>query len=495
MRIKRLEGRKKTILYAAIFCGINILAMLFLGGRALGYIKTSMGDHARETKVRFESAMADYERSFQLLSELMALQIRQDPDPDRILEFLKAADPVLLGIEGETYDGIYMYYQGRYLYSWDTPYSVYADSGYDARERPWYQDAVAGEGKIVFTPPYMSYANDYILTTISCLQPDGETVFAYDIKMGEIQNLVTSLHHVQAERVLIFDDGGTVIGSTDERHLGENLQTGGEGALPDREMKRLLAANAETIRVSLDGAQYYAHLLMEDGYGVVILVPIASALLSTTQVWLIPLLIMELLLFYVFARLEQRAKNQELREAYVELGQTHRRLEIALSAAQKAAAIDELTGMMNDRSFRKNMLEMLDSMEADDRGILIMLDGDHFKEVNDTYGHNVGDEVIKLAAQMIVGRIRTADLAARLHGDEFAIFVSNTEDYSVAKRIMQDINQTIAKEAARRSLPAITLSSGGVIARQGDSYTALSKLADAALYRAKETHDGAFFCS
>lgn len=69
--------------------------------------------------------------------------------------------------------------------------------GYVATERPWYKDAAAGEGKIVFTPPYMSYANHYILSTISQLQPDKETVFAYDIKMGNIQDLIHSMNPFQ----------------------------------------------------------------------------------------------------------------------------------------------------------------------------------------------------------------------------------------------------------------------------------------------------------
>ncbi len=167
-----------------------------------------------------------------------------------------------------------------------------------------------------------------------------------------------------------------------------------------------------------------------------------------------------------------------------------------LSAAQKAAAIDDLTGLMNFASFRKEELaSILESMDRTEAGILIMIDGDHFKAVNDNLGTPGGDEVIKLSAQMIVGRIRTIDLASRLHGDEFAIFVSKTNDYTVADRIMQDINHTMAEEAAKRNLPAITLSSGAVIARRGDNYAALAKEADEALYEAKQSHDGGFASS
>ena len=210
------------------------------------------------------------------------------------------------------------------------------------------------------------------------------------------------------------------------------------------------------------------------------------------DIWLIPILVTELLLIYVLSRVSVDQKNRELKEAYVELGQTQRRLEIALSAAQKAAAVDDLTGMMNLKSFRKEMNEILQTTEQS--GILIMIDGDHFKRINDTYGHSVGDEVIKLTAQMIIGRIRTIDLASRLHGDEFAIFVTHTSDYSVAEKIMKDINETLAAEAKRRNMPSITLSAGAAIVNPGDKYSVVAKAADAALYVAKESHNGGFSC-
>ena len=80
---------------------------------------------------------------------MMAGEIENKPDPDDIWNYLKGIDPKLMAIEGDTFDGLYMYYKGGYLYSWNTPYSEYEDTGYDPTERPWYLDAVAGKGRCV----------------------------------------------------------------------------------------------------------------------------------------------------------------------------------------------------------------------------------------------------------------------------------------------------------------------------------------------------------
>ena len=532
MEAIKKKNRKKALAMAVTFVVVNLIAVFLIGGKESATIDRSLTGHAESTKAQFQDVMDNYKQSFQLFVQMMSHEIDRTPDPDQVLAYLKDMDPKLLEIEGDTYDGLYMYYQGRYLYSWDTPYSVYEESGYVATERPWYKDAMAGRGEIVFTPPYMSYANHYILTTISQLQPDGETVFAYDIKMGDIQKLVSSLDYFSDEQILIYDSNGTVIGSTNTDYLGGNLLSSVEETaqvIADAEQELLetdanvadevskleeqiasakafhafresfgdeLSALQESqdgaCRIKLDHTSYYGYLLSGDDFSFLILAPSLSVYQGTLTAWLIPFLIVELLLIYVLGRVSKDQKNRELRAAYVELGQTQKRLEIALSAAQKAAAVDELTGMMNARSFKKAMTDSLSSMDKTEGGILIMLDGDHFKQINDTYGHNIGDEVIKLSAQMIVGRIRTIDLASRLHGDEFAIFVSDTTDYSVARRIISDINHTIEKEAKKRNMPSITLSAGAVIAHAGDSFNTLSKKADEYLYQAKESHDGGF---
>lgn len=523
---------KEYLWYAAIFIIVNIIAVLIIYKKETTYINKDLSAHTALSMEKAEEVMDDYIHSFQLFSHMLSRELENHPDPDYIWDYLKTIDSKMLEIEGDTFDGLYMYYKGRYLYSWDTPYSQYESTGYVATERPWYKDAAAGRGEIVFTPPYMSYANHYILSTISQLQPDQETVFAYDIKMGDIQNLVTTLKTYDQEQMMIFDQNGTVIGSTNEDYLGgvlyhtpdetaaalKDAQSAYDNAgdISDTEKEKLkeqvdslsafysfqkdfdqdfsaLNEHPEKVmNVTVGKKNYYGYLLKGNNYHFLVLVPVLSMLKNTVQVWLIPLLILELLLIYLLGRFIKSQKNKELRQAYIELGQTQKRLQIALSAAQKAAAIDELTGLMNFASFQKGVTSIIDAMGPDESGILIMIDGDHFKAVNDNFGHMIGDEVIKLSAQMIVGRIRTIDLASRLHGDEFAIFVSKTADYTVAQRIMEDINHTMAQEAGKRSLPAITLSSGAVIARRGDHYTELAKRADEALYEAKKSHDGGF---
>lgn len=532
MQAKSQNDQKKRNKFIAAFLLVNLLAVGIIGMYEYKSIDDQLTAYVQETETEFEGVLHNYEHSFQIFIQMMAHEIAIHPDPDSLWNYLKSIDPVLLEIEGETFDGLYMYYQGRYLYSWNTPYSQYESTGYVATERPWYKTAAAGNGEIVFTPPYMSYANHYILTTLSQMQPDGETVFAYDIKMGDIQKLVTAQNRFTDEQLMIYDAEGTIIGSTDADYLGGNLFASAEEAAAvvsqaQEELQAIAADEAEerskaedkvafasafydfrqgfaegldklltheqdAVRLSIDGKNYFGYLLKGTEYGFLVLVPCWSMLKATLSNWLIPFLLIELLLVYVLARVNRAQRNQELRDAYVELGQTQKRLEIALSAAQKAAAIDDLTGTMNFKSFRKEVAAMLDAMEPEERGILIMIDGDHFKKVNDTYGHSIGDEVIKLSAQMIIGRIRTVDLASRLHGDEFAIFIANTDDYAVAKRIMEDINHSIVKEAKRRNIPFITLSAGAVIAKHGDSYAELAKIADEALYKAKESHDGGF---
>jgi|GEM_PF-6312928 len=146
---------------------------------------------------------------------------------------------------------------------------------------------------------------------------------------------------------------------------------------------------------------------------------------------------------------------------------------------------DALTGAMN----RNAMERIVERFRSGSRLAFLIMDIDLFKEINDTYGHDTGDEVLKRAADLLHDTFRSSDFVVRLGGDEFAVLLPGfTEDhYEIAKRKMNLINAKM--KTAVNGLPAAALSSG--IAFSTDGYSEqLYKNADEALYQSKENRSG-----
>lgn len=159
----------------------------------------------------------------------------------------------------------------------------------------------------------------------------------------------------------------------------------------------------------------------------------------------------------------------------------------------KLATYDELTDLYN----RRAMLERLHDEIARSRRYqqpvsLVFLDVDHFKAINDTYGHDVGDEVLRRLAQLLRQNVRSADLPARFGGEEFAVLLPNT-DLAGARRAAEHLRQLMARNAIRVTLGDGTekhlhvTSSFGVSSMSGNSAEEMEllKASDEALYRAK----------
>lgn len=158
-----------------------------------------------------------------------------------------------------------------------------------------------------------------------------------------------------------------------------------------------------------------------------------------------------------------------------------------LQAEREEATIDPLSGLPNRRAFEERVKELLS--QGADKGkpvSLIVGDIDHFKRVNDNWGHAVGDRAIGQFGQMIAGKIRGTDLAGRIGGEEFCILVWDCNG-GPAARLADRIRQGVANSSERASdeLPAITASFGVAEAYEGESYATLFQRADSALYKAK----------
>ena len=180
----------------------------------------------------------------------------------------------------------------------------------------------------------------------------------------------------------------------------------------------------------------------------------------------------------------KRAKEElerQVSERTAEIKRMHRQ-------AVEAARTDMLTGLPNRRAFYSDGAREMERAARYGRPVsLIMLDLDRFKQVNDTHGHSVGDEVLKHLAAVLQREKRVNDLVGRLGGEEFALILPETSEEEAAQ-IAQRLRQGLAAQPYLRGGAIIRVSASFGVTRQrpGDSIETLLDRADKALYQAKE---------
>ncbi|WP_419780679.1 sensor domain-containing diguanylate cyclase [Maridesulfovibrio sp.] len=155
------------------------------------------------------------------------------------------------------------------------------------------------------------------------------------------------------------------------------------------------------------------------------------------------------------------------------------------SIMQEIAVTDELTGLPNRRGFNGEVEKLLRlSGRYNHHLSLALFDLDHFKQINDNYGHATGDEVLKLFAEVISGRIRNTDLFARIGGEEFVLVMPETllED---ACNLLDKLRVSVAEHPFSHG-EQVTVSVGVVAYTGREKLEWLMDIADKALYQAKE---------
>jgi diguanylate cyclase len=178
----------------------------------------------------------------------------------------------------------------------------------------------------------------------------------------------------------------------------------------------------------------------------------------------------------------------QLQQAADEIDQ----LKSKMAQYREEALKDPLTQIDNRRGFEKKLKEAIRQANADETSLcLIMADIDYFKKVNDTHGHLVGDNVLRMVAATIKESIKGKDLAARLGGEEFAILLPDTP-FDGAMKLADDIRLAferldLKKKSNGESLGKITLSFGVSTFKVSESVEDFVNRADEALYQSKNT--------
>ena len=160
-----------------------------------------------------------------------------------------------------------------------------------------------------------------------------------------------------------------------------------------------------------------------------------------------------------------------------------------LSEARRQAVTDDLTGLGNRRSLFEHGMQLLDSAEAAERLALILIDLDNFKEINDSFGHPAGDELLREIARRLTARATEHDLLVRLGGDEFAVLITlapNDDSRQIATAILDRITEPFIIDGARLLVKRERRRRRA--RRRRARIVDLLRRADVAMYAAKDSH-------
>ncbi len=162
---------------------------------------------------------------------------------------------------------------------------------------------------------------------------------------------------------------------------------------------------------------------------------------------------------------------------------------------EKLITIDGLTGVYNKTFFLRQLRSQAKySRKRDEPLLVVMMDLDHFKSVNDTHGHQFGDKALVETAKAIQSVLRELDCLARYGGEEFAAFfpgVMSKNAMSVLERIRVRVQETVIHNAEKGENLHVTISIGASFLGANQTVTEVLEDADKALYRAKETRNTA----
>ncbi|WP_282937549.1 diguanylate cyclase [Paenibacillus sp. RC67] len=195
---------------------------------------------------------------------------------------------------------------------------------------------------------------------------------------------------------------------------------------------------------------------------------------------------------------ELRSAKKQIEEAYLEKDQALVKLkQLHMEIEQKQAELmemnallvelsttDKLTGLKNRRFFQEKLEEHIDLYRRTGQPFsLLIVDIDHFKKINDTYGHQTGDQVLEKLAGILKAHSRKEDVAARYGGEEFVLILPNI-DAPESKIIAENLRHIIAHSTWETG--SLTVSIGIATITANDSDATIIKYADKALYASKE---------
>ncbi|MEO1014230.1 MAG: GGDEF domain-containing protein [Pseudomonadota bacterium] len=183
-------------------------------------------------------------------------------------------------------------------------------------------------------------------------------------------------------------------------------------------------------------------------------------------------------------------KSEALERRLADASEELKTLRTDINRARQEALTDGLTGIANRKKFDLFMEEVFaERLEEQMEACLILGDVDHFKNFNDRWGHQIGDQVLKLVAQALKANTKGRDLVARYGGEEFAVvlpYTSLSNAKALAEKLRHEVaSHRITRKATQELIGRVTISFGVAAIMDGDEIADVVERADQCLYEAK----------
>ena len=357
------------------------------------------------------------------------------------------------------------------------------DDDYVATERPWYLQTMTSDQKITFVEPYVDMQTHSVMMTVSELLSDGKSVLAMDVSLDPIQQIVETIASAtEGGQAFVLDSNGVAVAHSSRDQLGLNYLEETE-SLGSAVARKILREGQMQFDLDTSAGRFSvrAHRLEGNWY---------SVSLINADIWYRPLyrgmivfyailLLVVILIAFIF--LHVRAKNLALQMLHTRIDMEEKRGE----ELQALSESDRMTRLYDHVAGERRVEELLKKHEG---GMFVELDVDHFKSINDTYGHQTGDRVICAIADSLRSTFRTNDITMRLGGDEFAVFAVGISEAERGKSILRRLFDRLERiQIPEMGEEKVCVSVGAVISssEEPSSFQELYARVDAAMYESK----------
>lgn len=468
-RRQALQNLIVNILLIAFFLGITGVYYAMLRAATTDDIVKSGELGAYSAANQIDQYLSTGVDAIMLTGSTLDNMIRDKRSQEEILDYLENQTIATSNVVTGQSNGIYAYINGEYLdgMGWEP------DEDFVATQRPWYVDAMAVAGKVAVVDPYTDVQTGETMITLAKTLCDARSVVAIDISMRELQKITEGIaSQGRSEREIVLDRNYQVIAHSDRDEVGRNYarEDGTFGrALVERYREK--PSNRSYFSLRYGGANYLVYAISVQNDWVCLSVIDATAAYGRMRIPLaITLAVAALMIAILVIVLVRSGRKEALAERMRQL------------AAQQSefAHYDQMTGLRNRRAYAEELEKL--SGDLPEGCCVVMIDVNGLKAVNDTLGHEAGDELIIAAANCIHAAFEGVETIYRIGGDEFCVITIGTEE-GVNRRLA--LLEDMAARWQGELIGGFSVCCGVGSERESKDIEEIRKLADKRMYEKK----------